>query len=149
MEQNNLQEIENKQKIKGELLLKLLLRVNIIFALVFIYNLINSLSLMQGLYGSFEDIFDFNRVEPISFLVVIIFIILLLLNFIPYFIAKNFYKKCKYNKQLLYGILSLILSQIIIFSFFIIAKQQQETYPKKDLIPPCTPTEINNMGADC
>ena len=116
MEQENIQPnaIENDKKIKAKLVLKIILALNIV-------TLVLATIRFNSFYpdGLLENIFI--SIKNNGFLTLIIFtpiIILVILNFLSYFVARMFYKKNMYIKQTIWGILLIILSQTIIYMCF-------------------------------
>ena len=149
-----MEEINNKQKVKAKLFLVILLILifillgyqiyDLFYVEAFIYN--NPDFFKNLLYFKWSIIFD-----------IIIMFIALYLCFLPFIISKRLYKKGKYRKQIIWGIIILFLTQIIITTLISTLTSCMGCYNRelinkqKDIIPitPCVPTELNNRGLDC
>lgn len=111
MEQENIQNqiVEVKTNKWAKCALKILLVISFISMLIFSYKLFY-LDAFWHNYG-----YGFMKLRVGAFIILLILIICYVLNFLPYFIAKNLYKKEKYVKQIIWGVLTLVIFQFLIY----------------------------------
>ena len=113
MEQENIQPQINEQK--KQKMAKWALRI-----LLFIIFILLGLTIYKTFYvdafgyynkNFFSRLISFKRDEIFMFLALLI---VLYLYFLPYYISNHLYKKSKYLKQIIWGIVTLVLTQLLV-----------------------------------
>lgn len=149
-----MQEINDKQKIKAKYYLQVLL----ILVLVLLGHQIYDLFYVEAFTYNNPDFFkNLFYLKPFIIYYLVIMFISLFLCFLPFIISRKLYKKGKYKKQIIWGIITLFLTQIVITFLLSTLTACMGCYDRefinkqRDILPitPCVPAISNNMGLDC
>lgn len=150
MEQENIQiqTIENKQQKTAKWILRILLAITFIALIIFIYKLFY----VDAFWHNYDD--EFMLLKKEAFMYSFFILIALVLNFLPYFIAKRLFKKGRYIRQVIWGILTFVVFQFLIY-WAVLAivcgwctdREAIKKYEQQQSIVPCIPNPA--AGINC